>query len=280
MEILKNTIEKLLSLFERYELQIPSLKKIVIGLGYTGVEVARKEQNENYSTVGLCYTLTSIINKPECTKLENAGNLTQKSTKELLYWCLENPSIKKIVGIATLNAVSQYFIQKFRPYFELQEDLFEFLRLNNRSKVLFIGYLRPLVEKAMKFSKNIIVVEDHLANRQLMNRIKFSRDINDLNNGDKNVDFLICTGTAILNETIDRIIDEFKNKVNKFIILGPTVSFIPDTLFEAGISIVGGLNVNDNEKVLKVIQEGGGTKDFKKYSMKYYLINKLNHGER
>ena len=49
---------------------------------------------------------------------------------------------------------------------------------------------------------------------------------------------------------------------------------IPDILFEKGVDIVGGMEIVDSEATLRVLQEGGGTKLFKRYGKKYNLIKK------
>ena len=55
------------------------------------------------------------------------------------------------------------------------------------------------------------------------------------------------------------------------VLVGPTASFIPDILFDYGVNIIGGLKIFDSKAVLRVIQEGGGTKLFIKYGKKYNL---------
>jgi uncharacterized protein (DUF4213/DUF364 family) len=47
---------------------------------------------------------------------------------------------------------------------------------------------------------------------------------------------------------------------------------IPDILFDHGVDIVGGMEVLDSKSTIQVLQEGGGTKYFKKFGKKYNLI--------
>jgi uncharacterized protein (DUF4213/DUF364 family) len=47
---------------------------------------------------------------------------------------------------------------------------------------------------------------------------------------------------------------------------------LPDILFDFGVDIVAGMKIFDTDMTLKVLQEGGGTKIFKKYGTKYSLL--------
>lgn len=71
---------------------------------------------------------------------------------------------------------------------------------------------------------------------------------------------------------MEEILRKFKRKAQQIIVIGPTASMLPDILFDYGVDIVAGMKISDSDATLKVLQEGGGTKMFKKYGMKYYLI--------
>ena len=85
-------------------------------------------------------------------------------------------------------------------------------------------------------------------------------------------DILICTGTALINNTIELILEKFKNRARKIILIGPTASMIPDILFDYGVDIVAGMKILNSDATIRVLQEGGGTKLFRKYGKKYNLI--------
>ena len=63
-----------------------------------------------------------------------------------------------------------------------------------------------------------------------------------------------------------------KNKAKHIVLIGPSISFLPDILFDKGVDIVGGMNIFDSESTIRVLQEGGGTKLFKRYGRKYNFI--------
>jgi uncharacterized protein (DUF4213/DUF364 family) len=64
----------------------------------------------------------------------------------------------------------------------------------------------------------------------------------------------------------------FRKQAKYIVLIGPTISFLPDILFDKGVDIVGGMNIIDSESTIRALQEGGGTKIFKQYGKKYNFI--------
>ena len=71
---------------------------------------------------------------------------------------------------------------------------------------------------------------------------------------------------------MEEILRRFKRKAQQIILIGPTASMIPDILFDYGVNIVAGMKIFNTDSTIKVLQEGGGTKIFKQFGTKYYLI--------
>ena len=134
--------------------------------------------------------------------------------------------------------------------------------------------MKPLIRKIGKVTKSITLVEDSIPISAEFTEFKFRNQIEQLRSKEFSTDILICTGTALINNTFEKILDIFRNKARKIILIGPSASMIPDILFEKGVDIVGGMEIVDSEATLRVLQEGGGTKLFKRYGKKYNLIKK------
>ncbi len=267
--ILEKTVDRVKQIYKTRKILLPKVTKVVIGLGYTGVEVTTYAHEP---FLGLASTLSSIINKTDCSKINFAGKLTNVHTGELLNWSLEGPSIKKILGIATLNGVSQHIFRIFNPYKKIGGDLLDFLKIDENTTVTFIGLIKPLIRKISKVTQLITFVEDTLSITPEFRPFKSRRSLNQLEEEGISTDILICTGTTLINNTIESILKVFKAKAQKIILIGPSASMIPDILFDYGIDIVGGMEIFDSETTLGILQEGGGTKLFKKYGKKYNLI--------
>jgi uncharacterized protein (DUF4213/DUF364 family) len=269
MMILEKTIELVKKIYKIHKILPPKVTKVVIGLGYTGVEVSGYAYEP---FLGLAATLPNIINNTDCSKIEFAGKLTEKPLSEILSWALKSPSLEKIIGIAALNSVSQHILKIINPYKKLKEDLLEYLNINKNTKLTFIGLIKPLIKEIGKITQELIIVEDQIKFSSDLKHFQLKRDVDQLNEEELYTDILFCTGTSLINDTLEYILQKFRKKARKIILIGPTASIIPDFLFEQGIDIVGGMTIKDSEATIQILQEGGGTKIFKKYGKKYNLI--------
>ncbi|MHA1291507.1 MAG: Rossmann-like domain-containing protein [Promethearchaeota archaeon] len=267
--ILEKTIEVIKQIYKIHRIIPPKINRVVIGIRYTGVELS----TFGYGMIlGVAYTLPEIIKKTDCNKIKFVGSLTKKNIFELMEWSFGPLNLGKIIGIATLNAVSQHILQIMNPYKKVKDDLFDILKIEKNSKVIFIGLIRPIIEKMRKTTDSIVIIEDTQQPPEEFNYIEYRKNINQLRDYDLETDVLICTGTTLINNTLENILKLFKNKARTIAIIGPSVSMIPDVLFDYGIDIVGGMTFKDSDTVIRIIQEGGGTKNFKHYGKKYNLI--------
>ncbi|MFX1321952.1 MAG: Rossmann-like domain-containing protein [Promethearchaeota archaeon] len=273
--ILEKTVELVKKIYKYHKIVPPKITKVIIGLGYTGVE-ATTYSYEPF--LGLAYTLPDVIKKTDCNKISFAGSLTDRSLLEVLQWSYEAPSLKKIIGIATLNAVSQHIFQIAKdndwgnPYIRIKENLIDFLKIEKNTKVTFIGFVKPMIQKIRRLTQKILIIEDNPSISKSFNNCIIKNDIKQLEKKELSTDVLFCTGTALINDTFEEILELFKKNVHYIAIIGPSASMIPDILFDYGVDIVGGMKIIDSEATMKVIQEGGGTKLFKKFGIKYNLI--------
>ncbi|MFW9999040.1 MAG: Rossmann-like domain-containing protein [Candidatus Hodarchaeota archaeon] len=268
--ILEKTVNLVKQIYKIHKIIPPQITKVVIGLGYTGVEVTAYAYEP---FLGLASTLPSVIKTANCSKINFAGELTNQPLTKLLDWSIKSPSLKKIIGIATLNGISQHILKIINPYRKFEEkNLVNIVKVNRDTKITFIGLIKPLIREIHKISPSIIVIEDSISNSSEFKDIIIKNSIDQLEKEETPTDILICTGTTLINNTLESILEIFKKKARKIILIGPTASMIPDILFDYGVDIVGGIEIFNSEATLKILQEGGGTKLFKKYGKKYNLI--------
>lgn len=267
--ILEKTVDLVKQIYKANEIIPPKITKVVIGLGYTGVEVSAYDLEP---ILGLASTLASVINSVDCSKINFAGKLTNKKLLELLEWSYLAPSLEKIIGIATLNAVSQHILRIKNPYSKLTGDPLDFLKINRDTSITIIGLMKPFIRKLIKKTRDITLVEDTITVPQEFREFNFRTNIDELEKEEISTDILICTGTSLINNTIEQILNLFKKKTQKTVVMGPSVGMLPDILFDYGVDIVGGMEITNSEETLKILQEGGGTKLFKKFGKKYNLI--------
>jgi uncharacterized protein len=69
-------------------------------------------------------------------------------------------------------------------------------------------------------------------------------------------DVPIITGTTLINDSVEGIL-EMRKPGASVIVVGPTASMLPGPFFRRGVSVLGGVMVNEADRVLDVIAEGG-----------------------
>lgn len=267
--ILENTLNLVKQIYKIHKIIPPKVTQVVVGLGYTGVELTTYAYDP---FLGLASTLTSIINNTDCSKISFAGNLTSFHLNDLLNWSIQAPSIKKIIGIATLNGASQHILKILNPYKKSEKSLLELIEIKKDTKITFIGFIKPLIREISKITKSIRIIEDTMVITPEFRHFKCQKSYTQLVDEEITTDILICTGTTLINNTLETILEKFKRKAGKIIVLGPTASMIPDILFDYGVDIVGGMEIINSISTMKILKESGGTKLFKKFGKKYNLI--------
>jgi len=268
--ILENTVNLLLEIYKYRKILPPKVSKVILGLGYTGVELTSYAYDP---FLGLASTLPTIIQSTNCTKIDFAGNLTDKSFKELMSWSYQPPSLEKIIGIATLNAASQHILAVKNPYKTIEGNLLDFLKIRKDTRITFIGFMKPMIRNILNRTKFIKIIDNNPVIKRIYRDIPILNDIDDLKESELSTDILFCTGTSLINDTLERILSVFRKQAKCIALIGPTISFLPDILFDKGVDIVGGMNMIDSESTIKILQEGGGTKFFKKFGRKYNFVN-------
>ncbi|TXT60341.1 MAG: hypothetical protein BAJALOKI2v1_110001 [Promethearchaeota archaeon] len=221
--------------------------------------------------MGLAYTLPEVVTHETCSKIKLAGKIADQCFLKVLEWCLLPLSIQKIVGIATLNAISQY-IMSFIKYKDLEIDLMKHLNITADSNITFIGLIKPLIRKVGSITESITIIDRNTSLEQFKS-YKLLSTTDNLSESALNTDIVFCTGTSLINNTLDQILELYRTRVQDFILIGPSAGLIPDILFEKGVTVVGGMRIIDIENTFKIIQEGGGTKFFKEFGEKYNLIS-------
>jgi uncharacterized protein (DUF4213/DUF364 family) len=148
----------------------------------------------------------------------------------------------------------------------------KYLDIKETSRVTFIGLMKPLIRRVGNITDSITII-DRSTSLDQFKSYKVLNTINELSESALDTDIMFCTGTSLINKTLDNILELYRNRDQNFVLIGPSAGLIPDILFEKGVNIVGGMRIIDIQNTFKVIQEGGGTKFFKKFGKKYNLIS-------
>lgn len=214
---------------------------IRIGLGYTGVCLED-------GRCGLAYTLHEKEYE-SCCVIADAGRLVGRQASELIPW-MKSPDVTACaVGLAALNAVIE------PPAAAVESDILDLLSFRPEDTVGMVGYFGPLVEPLKKRVRALYIFERKPDPGYDILPEDAARDLV------PKCQVVVTTATTILNHTIDSLLDLAKS-AREIAILGPSTPFLPDIFRVRGVTLLSGLQVTDPAKVLQIVSEGGGTRQF------------------
>ncbi|MCW4009710.1 MAG: DUF364 domain-containing protein [Candidatus Bathyarchaeota archaeon] len=223
--------------------------QVVMGLGYTGVRLS-----DGHS--GLCYTFQNEIAHAtrRCQVSDLAGTLAGTPALTLAEKAKSWEIRESVVGFATLNALSQIVIeQKLEDYTILNGDVINHIALTKEDVAALVGYIGPLVPHIRAKVKKLFILERASTRREEGILPDTACDqILPL------ADVVLITGTALVNGTIDHLL-ELTTNAREVVIIGASAGILPEVLFERGVTVVGGVKIMDANKMMQIVSEGGGT---------------------
>jgi len=166
--------------------------------------------------------------------------------------------IERTLAIATINAVSQYYIDLSKAE---SKDVTELLD-ESITKVAVIGNMPPIVKSLKERGFDLYVFERNL---KLWDRETLSDSLEYWLLPE--MEAVIVSGSALVNGTLDMILERSK-KAKLIVLTGPTAQILPEFLKGSGITHVASMKVLNIEKALIKLKLGsfrGFEKENKKY---------------
>jgi len=163
----------------------------------------------------------------------------------LRYLTNSRNAVERALGLATANAVLSR-----KPPGE-ESDALTLMNLSSKDHVAMVGLFRPLVPRIEQTGAKLTILEQ---NKALPNVLNFRSRGNIL----KICTVAIITGTSILNNTLETILNDLGNP-RWVSILGPSTPVCRDIFAGTPVTHLGGSIVLDRQKVLQIVSEGGGT---------------------
>jgi len=214
---------------------------IRIGLGYTAVLLAD-------GRCGLAYTLHEQEYE-SCCVIPEAGKLAGRKASELIPWLKLDDHTACAIGLATVNATLS------PPERAVESDILKLLPVHSDDSVGMIGFFGPLVNPIKERAKALRIFERR-ANPELgILPESAAQDIL------PECQIAVISATAILNQTIDGLLDLCKT-AREIAILGPSTPFLTEVFDHHRVTMLSGLQVVDPARILRIVSEGGGTRQF------------------
>ncbi len=168
--------------------------------------------------------------------------------------------IERTLGLAAINAVSQYHIDLSNAEWV---DVLELLP-ENAGKIALIGNMPPLAKALREKNLEVFVFE---RNAKLWDKDTYSDALE--YHLLPEMDAVIASASCLVNGTIDMLIDRAK-KAELFVLTGPTGQLLPEFLKGTGVTHLASMKVVDIERAILGLKLGS-FKGFEEGNRKYVV---------
>ncbi len=217
---------------------IRSVTDVRIGLGYTAVQL-------DNGRCGLAYTFRHATGGG-CCAVKKAGTFCGQSAAELAQSAHSQDVIVAALGLATLNALTPAGLPS-------AGDILDLLAVNPTETVGMIGYFGPLAGPLKSQAKTLHIFEK----REDMGSGVLPEDAEERVLPECQV--VIVSATTLINRTLDAILG-YCQGAREVAILGPSTPLLPSVFASRGVTILSGMEVTDPGTALRIISQGGGTR--------------------
>ena len=192
------------------------------------------DESVGLTYVDLGHTLRDLQSRPEryeliaCSPLEAAQLYGGEAG-----W-------QRSLGMAAVNAISQYFIKCSGLALTESVKTMDLLAVEPSDHIGMVGYFPPLVEQIRALNVPLTVIELDEKWQQQEKGFEVTLDPTRLSRCNK----ILCTGTILVNQTLDAVLAH-TGDAQQLYLIGPTVGCLPDPLFNRGVTAVGGCQVVD-----------------------------------
>ncbi len=233
-----------------------TLERLVIGLFFTGVKLSN-------GVGGICFTPIKTIPEAVCCPssakaMPNSGKIKGTPVLNLLEAMYKGNPLRKAIGIAVLNALSETCWQKSdsRDYeVERGVDALDVVVIAEEAYVVVVGALVPFLKKLKSRGKPFTILEMDPSTLKY-DEMPFYVHGSQAAEVIPNADVLVITGTTLINDTLDELLRLTKPEA-QIVVVGPTASLMPDAFFKRGVDIIGGVSVTHPDELLDLLAEAG-----------------------
>jgi uncharacterized protein (DUF4213/DUF364 family) len=207
------------------------------GLGYTAAQL-------DDGRCGVAYTFREAA-KEGCCVIREAGSIAGRPTAEVADWAKSADPIMAAAGLSTMNALVD------PPATAVESDLLASLDVEAGDVIGMVGFFGPLIGPLRVRCRRL-----HVFERQPGEGVLPEAEAKELL---PRCNVVLLTATTILNRTIDELLG-FCEGAREIAVLGPSTPFVPEVFRSRSVTLLSGVQVVDAGRVLRIVSEGGGTR--------------------
>jgi len=238
-----------MTLYERLlEVALPRargklLERLMIGLGYTAVELSGGE-------VGLSYTLFEPNSC--CELLPQEVTFWEKPADLVLKGLLSPHPLETTVALATANALLN---NRDLPF--VSGDTLEVISPRPEDEVAMVGYFEPLARKLSGQIKELWIFEKgERPGPGLLSEAEMPAYL-------PRATLVFITSVTLINRTIEDILAQIE-RAREVVLLGASTPLAPEAFRFTPVSLLSGVKVREKEKIFRLIAEAKGFPSLKK----------------
>jgi uncharacterized protein (DUF4213/DUF364 family) len=232
----------------REEARTARVADVRIGLGYTAVALED-------GRAGLAYTFRDGTSGC-CAAFAGPEPLAGRPADELLAHLGSADPVASALGLACANALAD--VNDDGPF---PGDVLERVDIRPGDDVAMVGHFGPLVAPLLERVRSLRVFERIERPSGILRPAREALEVLPA------CQVALITATAIVGNTVDALLAAAAG-CREVVVLGPSTPLVPGAFAGARVTALAGVVVEDVRQVLRVVSEGGGTRQFGPYVRK------------
>jgi uncharacterized protein (DUF4213/DUF364 family) len=246
------------------------VRDIRIGVFYTAAMLSTGH-------VGVAFTPRELHDTVCCPRsaaaAPAAGRLAGQEAWDLAQYALAPMPLRRAVGVAVLNGLSALAMARYGvPGGRLLagRDALEAAGVQAGDRVAMVGAFIPFIKALKSQVADLWVVDKHRGALQAA-ELAFWRAPEAAAEVLAEADVVLITGSALVEGGLDALLAA-ASKARTVVLAGPTASPWPPSFFARGVHVLGGIRVQDGEKMLQLVSEGGSGYFFERAAEKICIV--------
>lgn len=238
-----------------------TIDRVVLGVFFTGVKLSN-------GFGGLCATPIKTLPEAVCCPssvhaMPLPGRLRGRRAADCLDELDRESGLRRAVGVAVMNALTAVCRERqgsAAPALRTDTDAFDAARIEPGDQVVLVGAFGPFIRALRQREQPFLVLEKDPTTLRA-DEMRWYRPADAAAEIVPKADVLLVTGTTLVNDTLEDLLALARTDA-EVVMVGPTVSLLPDALFRRGVRVAGGVRVTDADALLDVLAEGGSGHHF------------------
>lgn len=232
-----------------------SLGEVRVGVFYTAARLSTGHLGVAFTPRGLTDT---VCCPKSAASAPPAGTIAGRDAWDAAAFALSPSPLRRSVGVAVLNALSSYAMERFgvrggRIVEGL--DALDAAEIRPDDIVAMVGAFTPFIKKLKGHIAGLRVIDAH-PEALKPDELGLWRTPFQAAETLAEASVVIISGSAMVEGEIDSLLAA-SSRARRVLMAGPTASPWPPPFFDSGIDVLGGIRVRNAEKMLQLVSEGG-----------------------